>query len=184
MREQLTKYIDLLFAGAEDADDIKQEILQNTLDRYDDLIGQGKTPESAYSLAISGIGDISELLGGSKPFSAAPKSPEVQKEPKHARLFRTLAVILFILCPIPVILTESILGVCLLLAMVAAGVGLLIFFGKDDAQEERDTRSNLHKLLHGITWGAGLALYFWLSFATEAWYITLAAETLPLLSEI
>lgn len=172
MREQLTKYIDLLFAGAEDADDIKQEILQNTLDRYDDLIAQGKTPESAYSLAISGIGDVSELLGGSKPVSAAPKSPEVQKEPKHARLFRTLAVILFILCPIPVILTESILGVCLLLAMVAAGVGLLIFFGKDDAQEERDTRSNLHKLLHGITWGAGLALYFWLSFATEAWYIT------------
>ena len=44
MREQLISYVDLLFAGAEDADDIKQEILQNTLDRYDDLINQGKSP--------------------------------------------------------------------------------------------------------------------------------------------
>ena len=64
MREQLIKYIDLLFAGAPEAEDIKQEILQNTLDRYDDLISQGKSPESAYSLAISGIGDINEILGG------------------------------------------------------------------------------------------------------------------------
>ena len=172
MREQLAKYIDLLFAGAEDADDIKQEILQNTLDRYDDLIAQGKTPESAYSLAISGIGDISELLSGGKPVPAEANTSEVRKEPKHARLFRTLAIILFILCPVPVILIESIVGVCLLLAMVAAGVGLLIFFGKDDSHEEPDTRSNLHKLLHGITWGAGLALHFWLRFTSEAWYIT------------
>ena len=37
MREQLIQYVELLFAGARDCEDIKQEILQNTLDRYDDL---------------------------------------------------------------------------------------------------------------------------------------------------
>ena len=58
MREQLTQYVNLLFAGAPDSEDIRQEILQNTLDRYDDLIAAGKTPEAAYRLAISGIGDI------------------------------------------------------------------------------------------------------------------------------
>ena len=57
MREQLTQYVNLLFAGAPDTDDIKQEILQNTLDRYDDLIAQGKVPEAAYRLCITGIGD-------------------------------------------------------------------------------------------------------------------------------
>ena len=36
MREQLTQYVNLLFAGAPDSEDIRQEILQNTLDRYDD----------------------------------------------------------------------------------------------------------------------------------------------------
>ena len=63
MREQLIQYVELLFAGAGDCEDIKQEILQNTLDRYDDLIDSGKVPEAAYRLAIAGIGDINEILG-------------------------------------------------------------------------------------------------------------------------
>ena len=44
MRQQLIQYVDLLFAGADDCEEIKQEILQNTLDRYDDLITGGKSP--------------------------------------------------------------------------------------------------------------------------------------------
>ena len=31
MREQLISYVDLLFAATDDAEEIKQEILQNTL---------------------------------------------------------------------------------------------------------------------------------------------------------
>lgn len=62
MREQLVNYVELLFAGAPDSNEIKQEILQNTLDRFDDLVSQGKSPEAAYRLAISGIGDINEIL--------------------------------------------------------------------------------------------------------------------------
>ena len=63
MREQLIQYVSLLFAGAENCEDTRQEILQNTLDRYDDLIAQGKSEEAAYRLAITGIGDINEILG-------------------------------------------------------------------------------------------------------------------------
>jgi len=180
MREQLAKYIDLLFAGASDAEEIKQEILQNTLDRYDDLISQGKSPESAYSLAISGIGDISEILGGGsavhqgQPAPSVKAAPEEKKEERNIRLIRAVAIMFFILCPIPVIILENIIGVCLLLAMVAAGVALLVIFEKDNDRNEgsKDTRSPAHKLLHGITWGAGLALYFGFSFASGAWYIS------------
>ena len=50
MREKLAQYVALLFEGAGSCEDIKQEILQNTLDRYDDLIAEGKSPESAYHL--------------------------------------------------------------------------------------------------------------------------------------
>ena len=82
MRDQLIRYVDLLFAGAPGASDIKQEILQNTLDRYDDLVAQGKTPEAAYSLAISGIGDISEILnGGTMPPEAPAPSPAAADHP-------------------------------------------------------------------------------------------------------
>ena len=83
MREQLIRYVELLFAGAENAGDIQQEILQNTLDRYDDLIAQGKTPEAAYRLAISGIGDINEILGSAG--GAAPKATGAVPQPVQKR---------------------------------------------------------------------------------------------------
>ena len=81
MKEELEKYVNLLFAGNPEAEDIKQEILLNTLDRYDDLIAQGKNPQAAYSLAIAGIGDVSELL--SKPQATegpATEKPQVTPE--------------------------------------------------------------------------------------------------------
>ena len=83
MREQLIQYVQLLFAGAADCDDTRQEILQNTLDRYDDLIAAGKTPEAAYRLAIMGIGDINEILGRA-PGSAPLPAPAVKQEELHA----------------------------------------------------------------------------------------------------
>lgn len=81
MREQLENYVELLFAGAPDSNEIKQEILQNTLDRYDDLLAQGKSPEAAYRLAISGIGDISEILDAESTQGEPPQPPEVSAEP-------------------------------------------------------------------------------------------------------
>ena len=53
MREKLISYVNLLFAGTEGVEDIQQEILQNTLDRFDDLVSRGSTPENAYRQAIA-----------------------------------------------------------------------------------------------------------------------------------
>ena len=91
MKDQLIRYVDLLFAGAPDASDIKQEILQNTLDRYDDLIGQGKSPQAAYSLSIAGIGDVSELLQQPELRSATwMQQREWWRKQRKMRLFRAL----------------------------------------------------------------------------------------------
>ena len=93
MREQLIQYVNLLFAGSPEAWEMRQEILQNTLDRYDDLIAQGKAPEAAYRLAISGIGDIHKVLGSAtisnSPAPAFPSAAE-QKHPavKNTKLLR------------------------------------------------------------------------------------------------
>ena len=94
MREQLIRYIDLLFAGAPHASDIKQEIMQNTLDRYDDLVCQGKTPEAAYSLAISGIGDINELFTSIVPVSdPAQSAPQTEPEDtEKAKKYRAICI--------------------------------------------------------------------------------------------
>lgn len=42
--------------------EIKEEILQNTIDRYNDLKAGGKSDEAAYNIAIAGIGDVDYLI--------------------------------------------------------------------------------------------------------------------------
>lgn len=146
MRDQLIQYVNLLFAGNGDVEDIKQEILQNTLDRYDDLLSQGKQPEEAYRQAIAGIGDVNEIING----KAAPDFVEEDREPVYApmpefegtapavsRMIRAIAIFLYIISPVPLFLfsianwTE--VGLCCLLVIVAAATALLILFKKSGA---------------------------------------------------
>ena len=183
MREQLIRYVDLLFAGAEDAADIKQEILQNTLDRYDDLIQQGKSPEAAYRLAISGIGDINEILGSEPESSSAKPQPESAGKqavsPRSKRL-RVIAIFLYITCPIPLFVLGDTIGLCGLLIMVALATAMIMLSGKDAPREQKSEqqqaqnspKQELRRSVSTLIWAIGLAIYFVLSFTTGAWYIT------------
>ena len=187
MREQLIQYVNLLFAGGADCDEIKQEILQNTLDRFDDLVEQGKSPEAAYRLAIAGIGDINEVLGSVVNSTTSPSpvtNPAVQPEPEDdvkRKKTRAVAIALYILCALPLILLGDIgfdnLGLCLTLAMVAYATYLMIVTGKKDDEEVEETKSKeakhpLKESIGNIIWVGGLILYFALSFYSSAWNIT------------
>lgn len=183
MREQLIQYVELLFAGAGDCEDIKQEILQNTLDRYDDLVAQGKVPEAAYRLAIAGIGDINEILGTPVPSTAVshPVTVEDDGDTPTKKLLRAVAVGLYILCPLPLIVlcelgTET-LGLCGTLAIVAVATVMILLAGKKerpekDDEESDDNESELNKSISAVLWAVGLGVYFLLSFTTRAWHIT------------
>lgn len=189
MREQLTKYVELLFAGTPGARDIQQEILQNTLDRYDDLIAQGKSPEAAYSLSISGIGDISEILGQTAPQETAAPAAGAVEEPVdqiERKKKRAIAVVMYILCPVPLFLFSEFgldtLGLCLTLLLVAAATALMVMNGKDrmepassyasPADPGSGMRQETRRSVRTLIWSIGLAVYFIMSFATNAWYIT------------
>ena len=185
MREQLIQYVNLLFAGAPDSDEIKQEILQNTLDRFDDLVEQGKSPEAAYRLAISGIGDINEILGTTHraPTAATsavpqPVQPETEEDIKRKKT-RAVAIAMYILCAVPLIILSEmgadILGLCLTLALVACATYLMIITGKKDDEEEQQSKESKHPLkesIGNIIWIVGLIAYFGISFFTGAWHIT------------
>ena len=189
MREQLIQYVSLLFAGAPDSDEIRQEILQNTLDRFDDLVAQGKSPEAAYRLAISGIGDINEILGNMAQTTPSPAptrqsvtEPETEEDIKRKKI-RAVAIAMYILCAVPLIILSELgadtLGLCLTLALVATATYLMVITGKkDDDEEEKEEapdkspQKQLKKSIGSLIWAIGLAAYFILSFATGAWYIT------------
>lgn len=189
MREQLIQYVELLFAGAPGSEDIRAEIMQNTLDRYDDLIAQGKTPEAAYRLAISGIGDINEILSGNspepQPVSHMEASEPVPAEPDTVlkRILRAAGIALYILCPIPLFVLGDMgmdnFGLCGTLALVAVATMLMILGGKKKIRSASKCesapltpRQELRKSINSMIWAIGLALYFILSFATGAWHIT------------
>ena len=183
MREQLIQYVNLLFAGASDCDDIKQEILQNTLDRYDDLIAEGKVPEAAYRLAIAGIGDINEILrtsSGSVPVHSQKAEPEMNPEDENKKKLRATAIALYSLCPIPLFIASEIglptLGLCGLLVVVAVATALIIVSSKKEMPQEfikeLTPQEKQHKSIKTIINMVGLVVYFLLSFTTFAWHIT------------
>lgn len=185
MREQLIQYVSLLFAGAQDCEDIKQEILQNTLDRYDDLVAEGKAPEAAYRLAITGIGDINEILGRSpqSQYHSIPSAPAADTaEEKERKQKRAFAIGFYIVCPIPLFILSELgldtMGLCMTLLLVAAATILLIQNSPKKAITEPQEaapltpRQELRKSVSSLIWALGLALYFILSVVTQAWYIT------------
>lgn len=198
MKEQLTQYVNLLFAGNDDAEEIRQEILQNTLDRYDDLIAQGKSPESAYRQAISGIGDVNEILGVQEAPSfdssdrAAPRyAPDPSFESAAtaiSRATRAIAIFLYIISPIPIIFLDrwgwDEIGVCITLVIVAIATALLILFRKKEDQKasasedfpdrkpDPGRKASLKKSVGSLISAVGLVLYFIISFASGKWFFT------------
>lgn len=189
MREQLIQYVNLLFAGVADADEIKQEILQNTLDRYDDLIAQGKTPESAYRLAISGIGDINEILGSTpatpRQTSTAPQNSIPAKAMSiGSKVLKACAIALYILCPIPLFIMDLVgmetIGLCGTLGIVAVATVLIVLSRRDTntnheaakPQVQDSPEKELRKSVGSLIGTIGFVTYMVVSFLTGAWYIT------------
>lgn len=190
MREQLIQYVNLLFAGAPGSEEIRQEILQNTLDRYDDLMAQGKSPEAAYRLAISGIGDINEILGSTaSPYEdaipyAVPAHAKTEEDTPVKKIIRAVAVGLYILCALPLIVLSDMgmdnLGLCGTLAMVAVATVLMILAKKNEPEEKKHSKEDyentpkgqLRKSISNVVWAIGLAVYFIVSFDTNAWAVT------------
>lgn len=185
MKDQLIKYVDLLFAGASDSLEIKQEILQNTLDRYDDLIAQGKSPQAAYSLSIAGIGDVSELLQREVPAAShtvdSPAESKADEEERKRK--RALAIGFYIISPIPLFLFSEFgldtLGLCFTLLLVAAATALIIMSGKgatDEPDEETDrsvsTEDPMRQKIREIIRIMAIVIYFLVSLVTGAWLVT------------
>lgn len=186
MKDKLAKYVELLFAGSHASEDMVQEILQNTLDKYDDYIAQGKPEEAAYRLAISGIGDVSELLGEAEKVSPSPTPANTDYrgrpvKPMWKKVLTAIAVGLYILCAVPLIILSELgydtLGVISAISIAAvATVAIIIASGGDSERkqekQEQPEQKPLQKAAKTLIDVLGLCAYFVISFHTGAWYIT------------
>lgn len=65
MNEKIRKEVNTLFENAPNtkrANDLKDEIISNAEDKYDDLMKQGKSEEEALQIVIKEIGNVDELI--------------------------------------------------------------------------------------------------------------------------
>ncbi len=198
MREKLRTYIDALFQYAPltlEAVELKEEILQNLNDKFDDLVHEGKSEEAAYNIAVAGVGDISSLIEklGTRPADAphpnAYSAEDIEKSKRNSAIFIAIAVMLYITCVLPVIVLEgSKFGLVMMFFMIAGATGLLIYndmtkkaykkasesvvenFKEWNSSKQYDKQ--LYKAVSGALWAIITVAYFIISFATGAWYIT------------
>lgn len=193
MIDKLREYVDNLFKDAPQTKqtvEIKEEILQNTIDRYNDILNEGKSEQAAYNIAVAGIGDIDMLISS----LMAPKSmsgytkEEIENDRRRNALMLSVSVSLYILCVIPPIIFEETLGVILMFVMIAVATGLIIYrsntklrYDKSDETVVEDFKrwnhrrredNDLFGAVRSAIWAVTLILYFVISFATGAWYIT------------
>ena len=124
MRNKLIAAIDAYFENAPrtaQVQELHDEILQNTLDRYDEELAVGKSETDAYSAAYTAIGDIDALL--------SPLCPKQKTFP----VTRAVAIALYILCVIPTVIGDAIggigaeIGTCLMFVIAAVATTLIIW---------------------------------------------------------
>ncbi|MDL2318508.1 permease prefix domain 1-containing protein [Eubacteriales bacterium OttesenSCG-928-A19] len=152
MQIRMLREIDAMFEGAPQNRktlEAKEEMLQNLMEKYEDLLAEGRSEEAAFNIAIGSVGDISDLVEELKQSPPPPKAasfpepdmsgyadepaqavavdPEYQKH--HKAMVVSVAVMLYILSPVAVIFFGGKLGLILLFVMLAAGTGLLIYNG-------------------------------------------------------
>ncbi len=192
MEEKLRKYVEELFAGApknKKTVDMREEILLNLNEKYQDLLQKGATAEEAFEIVKRSIGDVDQLIHEmSDPISNEQMTENRKKSGKYI----AMAVALYILSPVAVILlalfNQPVVGVILMFVLIAGATALLVYnnivhpkYKKMDdtmVEEFREWKASNAEKAHkrdmygSIIWPVAVLLYFLISFTTGAWYIT------------
>lgn len=194
MNEKLRNFIESLFEDApktKEAVELKEEMLQNLIEKYNDLIESGKSSETAYNIATVSIGDISELIAqlDNKSTKQGNYQEENMEIKKRQALLTSISVMLYIMSVIPVILArESLLGIVFMFIMIAVATGLIVYnnlskpkYLKKDTtvveefkewKQSSAENNQVYKSICGAMWSLIVVIYFIISFVTMAWYIT------------
>lgn len=198
MNEKLREHIEGLFKDAprtKQVLEIKDEILQNTVDRYNDLIAEGKSEEEAFKISVAGIGDISHIIGS----VMAPKAmsgytaEQIEANKRQRSILLSIATMLYICCVVPLFICHNIgaddeMGVVFMFLMIAAATGLIIYrsgiklhydasgdtvvenFREWNHRNKED--KSRKSIVSSIVFPTAAVLYLCISFSTHAWNIT------------
>ena len=202
MNERVKKYLDELFEDApktRKAMELKEEMLQNSMEKYQDLLSDGWTEEDAYKNEIGSIGDVTELFEDLEEKNLLNLS---EADRKKKAILTSVAVGLYILAGVVLLASTLIgdvlggprsldydtLGLVLAAAVCIAPTCMLVYAAnmypnyrkkKEDLVEdykEAKHASNRDKAVRSsistIIWTVVVILYFVFSFSSGAWHIS------------
>lgn len=102
------------------------------------------------------------------------------KKKQRSALLLAIAIVLYILCVVPVIIIENDVGTVLMFVMVAVATGIIVYRStlnqknKDDEEKEKKGKNEnpTLKAVKSCVWAVAVIVYFVISFWSSAWYIT------------
>ena len=191
MIQRIRIYVNELFADApqtKKANDLKDEVCSNLIDKFVDLTGHGMPEEEAYNAAIASIGDTDELKK-----MIRQDEQEDPKARKRGALFVSCAVGLYIISIIPLIVSDSagfdpVYGLVAMFSICALATGLLIYYSMtrpkyhrtDDTmveefkewKQQRTEKNSLFGAISTALWLSVVATYFIISFMFDLWAVS------------
>ncbi len=201
-REKLRQHIDGIFEGAPHsraAFDLRDELLANSVERYEDMLKAGMDEEAAYQSVIDSIGDVDELI------AALPKDERLESEifrqenRERSALITTVSVGLYILAGaaffIGAAMSEylgndlaALIGLIVAVLICIVPTCMLVYHAKmhpkyqkrnDTVVENFKSWSNdskkakqVHRAVSGLLWSMTVLVYLLVSFSTNAWDIS------------
>jgi hypothetical protein len=192
MYDKLRTHVDELFNSApktRKAKELKEEILANLIDRYNDFSENGKSEIDAFNNAISGIGDVEELINALNENDVFDYEKIQKQREKHA-FNVAISVALYIIGAAIVILFDSLgldtnIAAAIMLIIDAFATGLIIYSTMtrpkyvkaddtmvEDFKEWKQQSSNkkvMLKSINSIFWPIIVAIYLLMSFVFHIW---------------
>lgn len=192
MYDKLRTHVDELFYSApktRKAQELKEEILANLIDRYNDFWDNGKNEMDAFNNAISGIGDVEELINALNENNIFDYE-KIQKQREKFALMIAISVALYIISVVVVILFDSIgldgnVSACIMLTIDAFATGLIIYsimsrpkyIKTDDTivedfkewKQQSSDKKVIIKSITSIYWPIIVSIYLLLSFIFNIW---------------
>lgn len=196
MNERITKHVEGLFENAprtRRSIELRDEMIANLNDRYNDLIAEGKDAETAYSTVIAGIGDISELIQTLRDQEVFdPILMQMQRQ--KSALLISVAVALYIISCMPFFVlgmlwdseASHVIGAAIAILICAIATMLLVYNGVSKPKYEKmeDTiveefkeftsdkrkKDALRKSLYSIVPILTVFIYLALGFSFHWWH--------------
>lgn len=194
MKEKIRQHFNMIFADAPKtrrAIDLKEEMTQSAMDKFDDMVADGYSEEDAYENVIHSIGDVTQLFPAVEEKNLLVLS---EKDRKKKALLTSIAVGIYIFAGAVFFYFGADggnpeFGMVLTILLCIVPTVMLVYASNmypDYHQKEEPDMVELYKAakystnkaravrksINSIIWSVTLVLYFVISFISYRWQVT------------